>query len=328
MPISLIAPPPTAFDAQGKVDLSQVGKLASHLSRTGVEGVFICGSTGEGMSLTVSERMEIAEAWADVAPECGLKTIAQVGANSQRDAIDLARHAARLGIDAISAHAPSYFRPQSVSSMIRFFAPVAAGAGDIPFYFYDIPSLTGVSLPTSRFLVEALPQIPNLTGVKYSNHDLAQLQECLRVNEGRFQVYFGYDEALMAGYVLGASGAIGSTYNFMAPLAYQIVQACDVGRMERARTLQARVVTIVSILSEYGYLAAAKGLMEVFDIDMGTVRAPLRVLSRRQKREMIDRVRETGFPFAASEQTHESHSGNVGGPHLGANESAAKGRTT
>ena len=274
MPISLIAPPPTPFNAQGEIDLSQVDKLAAHLSRTGVQGVFLCGSTGEGMSLAVSERMEIAEAWAEVAPIYGLKTIAQVGANSQRDAIDLAQHASRLGIDAISAHAPCYFRPQSVESLIRFFAPVAGAAGDTPFFFYDIPQLTGVDLPTAQFLVEALPQIPTLAGVKYTNANLALLQECMRIEEGRFQVYFGCDEALLAGYVLGAEGAIGSTYNFMAPIAHQIVHACDVGDFELARTLQAKVVTIVNILAEYGYLAAAKVVMEIFDIDCGTVRQP------------------------------------------------------
>ncbi|MCA9240546.1 MAG: dihydrodipicolinate synthase family protein, partial [Planctomycetales bacterium] len=77
MPITLIAPPPTSFNTQGHIDLRNTDSLAKHLSQSGVAGVFLCGSTGEGMSLTVSERKEIAEAWHDVAPVHGLKTFVQ-----------------------------------------------------------------------------------------------------------------------------------------------------------------------------------------------------------------------------------------------------------
>lgn len=297
MPVSLIAPPPTPFNDKGQIDLRQIDKMAAHLSSTGVSGVFLCGSTGEGMSLSVRERMEIAEAWADVAPVHGLRTIAQVGANSQRDAIDLAAHAGGLGLDAISAHAPCYFRPQSVGHLVAFFAPVAAAAADTPFYYYDIPQLTGVDLPTAKFLEVAPVEIPSLAGVKYTNPNLAQLQECMRVDNGRFDIFFGCDEALLAGYALGSRSAIGSTYNYMALHAHRVVQAFDQGEFGLARTLQMKIVETVNILSEYGYLVAAKAVMQFYDIDCGGVREPLQGLDASQRGEIIQRLVDIGFPF-------------------------------
>jgi N-acetylneuraminate lyase len=297
MPISLIAPPPTAFDDRGHIDLSQVDKFAAHLSHSGVSGVFLCGSTGEGMSLSVVERKEIAEAWTEVSRVHGLKVIAQVGANSQRDAVDLATHAAKIGVDAVSSLAPCYFRPSTVDQLIEFFTPIAAAANDTPFYFYDIPQLTGVDLPTTKFLQRALPKIPTLAGVKYTNSNLSQLQECIRLQQGRFEIFFGCDEALLAGYVLGARGAIGSTYNFMAPLALRIVEAFDSGEFDLARALQAKIVETVNILAEYGYLVAAKTLMEYYGIDCGSVRPPLSGLSDNQKAEIVQRLTSIGFPF-------------------------------
>lgn len=318
MPISLIAPPPTSFDARGHIDLRQVDKLAAHLSRSGVTGVFLCGSTGEGMSLSVIERKEIAEAWIDVAKVRGLRTIVQVGANSQRDAMDLAVHAADLQVDAVSAHAPCYFRPQSVDKLIDFFAPIAAGAGDTPFYYYDIPQLTGVDLPTRQFLERALPRIPSLAGVKYTNANLAQLQECLQLDEGRFEIFFGCDEALLAGYALGATGAIGSTYNYMAPLAIRIIEAFDRGDLDRARQLQALVVKTVNILAEYGYLVAAKAVMEYYGIDCGGVRSPLCELSGSDKSAIISRLKRIGFPFEESVAVPPTDGeARISGPHLG-----------
>lgn len=316
MPISLVAPPPTSFDSRGNIDLSQIDKLAAHLRQSGVSGVFLCGSTGEGMSLSVGERKEIAEAWSEVAPVHGLKTIAQVGANSQRDAIDLADHAARLGVDAVSAHAPSYFRPATVDQLIGFLAPIAAAAGTTPFYFYDIPQLTGVDLPTDSFLSRATSRIPSLGGVKYTNQNLALLQKCLGEESGRFKVYFGYDEALLAGYALGVRNAIGSTYNYLAPVALRIVQAFDSNDFDTARQMQAKIVETVDILSDYGYLAAAKVALQVFDIDCGTVREPLQRLDKQQRGELLDRLRAIGFPFGSLDgRQAASSSPTISKPH-------------
>src|SRR5262249_52277339 len=137
-----------------------------------------------------------------------------VGHNCQRDAIALAAHAQRIGAVATSAIAPSHFRPTNVDDLIEFLVPIAAAAPNIPFYFYDIPGLTGVRLPMHQFLLRAAERIPNLAGIKYSNEDLMTLQACLGIGPGRFEVLYGSDEILLAALAMGVRGAVGSTYNY------------------------------------------------------------------------------------------------------------------
>ena len=114
----LIAAPHTPMNADGSLNVSQVRRQAEYLAHDGVTGVFICGSTGESHSLTQRERMAMAEAWSGPARDSKLKLIVQVGDNCLEDARELARHAAEVGVDALGAMPPSYFRPDSVSGLV------------------------------------------------------------------------------------------------------------------------------------------------------------------------------------------------------------------
>jgi len=286
MPVKLIAPPHTPLDVRGELNLGIVERQAEHFQKTGVSGVFVCGSTGEGPSLTVNERLALAERWVEVARSSNLDVIVQVGSNCQPDAIRLAEHAAATGAQAVSSLAPCYFKPSSVDDLIDFFEPIAKAASSLPFYFYDIPALTGVALPTVEFLQRAAERLPNLAGVKYTNGDLIQFQECVRLDGGRYEIWFGCDEALLAGYALGASGAVGSTYNFAAPLYHEMIAAYDEGDGEAARRLQAKSVELIRTCQSFGYSAAAKAVMSIIGIDCGPVRSPLRNLTAEQMKRL------------------------------------------
>lgn len=291
MPIRLIAAPHTPFRADGELCLEAVGRQARLLKACGVSGVFIGGSTGEYASLTVDERRRLAEEW--VAQANGLDVIVHVGHNSQRDAVELARHAAGLPVQAIAALAPSYFRPQ-VAELLTFFEPVAA-AGDRPFYFYDIPTMTEVHVPTVEFLRAGGERLPRLAGVKFTNPDLAQFQECLHCAGGRYDILFGTDESLLAGYALGARGAVGSTYNFAPGLYQRLIAAWDRGEAAQARQLQHESVRLVRCLQSFGYMAAAKAVMSFLGVDCGPVRPPLRPLSESEQSLLKQRLIEQGL---------------------------------
>lgn len=275
MPIELIAAPHTPFRATGELHLDAVPQQAKLLQECGVRGVFIGGSTGEYASLTVDERRRLAEHW--VRHARGLDVIVHVGHNCQSDAVELARHAGTLPVKAIAALAPSYFRPQ-VDELIAFFQPVAAAAPH-PFYFYDIPGMTSVSIPTVELLRRGAERLPTLRGVKFTNPDLAQFQECLQFDGGRFDILFGTDEFLLAGYALGARGAVGSTYNFAAGIYHRLIAAWDRGEAAEARRLQHESVRLVRCLQGFGYMAAAKTVMSYLGVDCGPVRHPLRPLA-------------------------------------------------
>ncbi|MFV0443558.1 MAG: dihydrodipicolinate synthase family protein [Planctomycetaceae bacterium] len=285
MPIRLISAPHTPFDSQGNLNCDVVSRQAQLLAANGVAGVFIGGSTGEYASLTVDERRQLAEAWVAAAQPVGLDVIVHVGSNAQSDAVELARHAGTLPVKAIASLAPCYFRPQSVDDLIDFFTPIAV-ATDLPFYFYDIPSMSGVSLSTVDFLRKGADRLPSLRGVKFTNADLAQFQECRHFDGGRFEILFGCDEHLLAGYALGATGAVGSTYNFAPGLYHQLAAAWDRGDADEARRLQFESVRLVRCLQSFGYMAAAKSVMSLCGVDCGPVRPPLRPLSSAQFTEL------------------------------------------
>lgn len=135
--------------------------------------------------------------------------------------------------------------------------------------------MTGVRVPPSEFLREARQRIPNLRGLKFSPDDLVELQSCVAVEKGAFDVLFGCDEALLAGLCLGVSGAVGSTYNFAARHYLRMIRAFDSGDLPAARAAQLEAAEMVKTLAEFGFMAASKAVMSLVGVDCGPVRPPL-----------------------------------------------------
>jgi N-acetylneuraminate lyase len=291
----LIVPPHTPFHADGSLNLPTVEKQAALFVDNGIDGVFVLGSTGEGQSLSNEERIQIVERWREVTNGTDMEVIVQVGHNSQPDAQVLAAHAQRIGADAVAASAPCYFKPANVDALIDFLAPVAASASDLPFYFYDIPPLTEVRLPMVEFLARGKERIPNLVGLKYSNIDLMQMQQCIQLNNGEFEVLYGSDQTLIAGATMGACGAIGTTYNFAAPLYRRMLAALQRGDLETARAEQALSVAMIEIMIRAGGIAGFKAVMEWFGVDCGPVRAPLSNLAVESKNQLRRELEAIGF---------------------------------
>lgn len=279
----------TPFLADGRLNVEGVDAQAELLRESGITSVFIGGTTGECASMSVAERKALAERWAEVAKGT-MRVAVHVGSNCQGDAIELAAHARQVGAAAVAVLAPNYFKPATVEDLVAFCVPIAAEADPLPFYFYDIPGMTGVRLSMSAFLREAKFRIPTLKGLKYSNTDLVELQECVRLDDGGFDVLFGSDECLLAGLCLGIRGAVGSTYNFAAPVYQRIQAAFDRGDLATARAEQAKSIALVRTLESFGYLAASKVLMEMLGVDCGPIRSPLRNLTKAERETLWERL--------------------------------------
>jgi N-acetylneuraminate lyase len=279
----------TPFLADGRLNVEGVDAQAELVRGSGLASVFIGGTTGECASLSVAERKALAERWVRVAGGA-MRVAVHVGSNCQGDAIELARHARDAGAAAVAVLAPNYFKPATVEDLVAFCAPIAAEADPLPFYFYDIPGMTGVRLSMSAFLREAKFRIPTLKGLKFSNTDLVELQECVRLDDGGFDILFGSDECLLAGLTFGVQGAVGSTYNFAAPVYQRIQAAFDKGDLTTARAEQAKSVALVRTLGEFGYLAASKALMAMLGVDCGPIRPPLRNLTRPERETLWERL--------------------------------------
>jgi N-acetylneuraminate lyase len=291
----LVAATHSPFHADGSLNLSIVEKQAAHLLANGVRHAFVCGTTGESHSLTLEERRALAARWMEVARGTELKIIVHVGANCLADARTLAAQAQALGATAISALAPSYFKPRGVAALVDCCADIAATAPALPFFFYDIPPATGVALPMPEFLAQARERIPNLAGIKFSNSDLMMLQQCLRFDGGAFTIPFGCDEYLLAALALGATCAVGSTYNFAAPIYHRLRKAFSAGDLATARDEQFRSVQLVATLTARGYMGAAKAVMGMLGVEVGPARLPNGTLDSAQQAGLRNELEKLGF---------------------------------
>ena len=283
----LVAATYTPINQSGQLNLAVVERIVQELLADMVAGVYVCGSTGEGMSLSTDERKAVLESYIEsVAGR--VPVIAQVGHNSLAEAKDLAAHAQQMGANAISATCPSYFKVSDAASLVACMSQIATAAPDLPFYYYHIPSLTGSAIGMPEFLGTAGDAIPNLVGLKYTDTKLFEFQECLELDGGRFDVVWGCDEMLLGALATGAVGAIGSTYNIAAPLYRRIIEAHSRGDFESARRMQSLSVKLVRTLGRYPFHPAMKAVLTMRGLDVGGCRLPLGKLSA----EEVDRLRK------------------------------------
>ncbi len=252
----LVAAAVTAFREDGAIDLEFIPAMAERMKADGLAGVFVNGTTGEGLSLTVEEREAQAAAWRKAVPS-SMKLFIHVGAHAPGDAVRLTAHAQSIGADAIAAMAPGFFKPDGLAGLVDWCAEVAAGAPGLPFYFYHMPSMTGVSPRVHAFLARAADRIPNLAGIKFTHEALDDFLLCQHFAEGRYDMLWGRDEMLLGALASGATGGVGSTYNIAAPLYLEIIAAFQAGRIEEARRLQAGACRLITAMVDSGHFFAA-----------------------------------------------------------------------
>ncbi|HAU8293142.1 TPA: N-acetylneuraminate lyase [Vibrio vulnificus] len=289
----LIAAPHTPFDSNNQVNYAVIDQIAALLIEQGVTGAYVCGTTGEGIQCSVEERKAIAERWVKAA-DGKLDIILHTGALSIVDTLELTRHAETLDILATSAIGPCFFKPSSVADLVNYCAQIAEAAPSKGFYYYH-SGMSGVNLDLEQFLIQGEQRIPNLSGAKFNNVDLYEYQRALRVANGKFDIPFGVDEFLPAGLAVGAIGAVGSTYNYAAPLYLKIIEAFNQGKHSEVQALMDKVIALLRVLVEYGGVAAGKAAMQLHGIDAGDPRLPIRALTAQQKADVVAKMRDADF---------------------------------
>lgn len=291
----LVAAPFTPIRPEdGSVDLGKVPSLVASLVRNDVKAAFINGSTGESTSLTSAERRATAAAWREASP-AALKLIVHVGHLAILEARNLAAHNQSIGADDIATFAPCFFKPAGVPELVAWCREIAAAAPRVPFYYYHIPSLTGVSFPVAEVLQQARGQIPTLAGVKFTFEDLDDFSRCLEIGEGKLEMLYGRDEKLLFSLHKGAHGAVGTTYNFAAPLFNRILAAHTAGDEATAAAEQQRAIDFIDVLVRFRVVPAAKSIMKMIGLDCGPVRLPLFSLPPDQEAALRDQLDAIGF---------------------------------
>ncbi|CAL1516727.1 dihydrodipicolinate synthase family protein [Chitinophaga sp. MM2321] len=279
----LIAAPFTPMQKDGSLNLSLIPGYYQLLKNNGVSGAFICGSTGEGVSMTTQEKMAVAEAWAKcTSDDPSFKVMTLVGGTSITDGIELAKHAKQCGLYGVSFTAPFYFMPANVAMLAEACAAIAASVPDMPFYYYHIPVLTGVNFQMIDLLKEVDGRISNFCGIKYTHEDFMDFLSCMNFNSGRYDMLWGRDENMLPALAVGAKGAVGSTFNYAAPLYLSLMKAFEEGDMKKASDLQQQSIDMIRLLGKYGGIATGKAYMKLIGMDCGEFRLPVKNMSAGQ----------------------------------------------
>jgi N-acetylneuraminate lyase len=290
----LVAAVVTPMDAKGELNLEVVPRVVDHLEKDGITGIYIAGSTGEGMSLTDEERRAVAEAYVGTA-KGRMKTFVQVGHNSLKASAELAGHAEAIGADAVSATPTGYFKVSGEVELVESLLPIVEAAPKTPFYYYHIPFLSGVTLDPMKFTDVAMDRLPTFCGIKYSDGgSLYNLPLLEKVAPG-LEFLSGSDEAYLMSVAQGFRAAVGSTYNYAAPIYDHVRNALSVGDFERARLWQRRALEMLGAMFSTCGRASLKVMMQMVGIDCGPVRRPIDPASAGQVAALQKQLEEMGW---------------------------------
>lgn len=293
----LIAAPFTPMDAHGELDLSKINDYYTLLKRNKVTGAFIAGSTGEGVSLTMEEKEALTDAWADATrDDLEFHVIVLVGGTCLKDCIRLAKHATRAGIYGVAFTAPSYFKPANAAILAELCRKIAGSIPDTPFYYYHIPVLTGCQVTMFDLLTAINGSIPNLCGIKYTHEDFMDFQSCMVLNGGRYNMLWGRDENMLPALALQTKAAVGSTYNYAAPLYHQLMEAYSAGDHDKAVKLQQQSIDMIRLLGRYGGIATGKAFMKLIGLDCGNFRLPIGGMDEKTFEQFKQDTDRVGFP--------------------------------
>ncbi|MDQ8759215.1 dihydrodipicolinate synthase family protein [Streptococcus ruminantium] len=262
------------YDEAGEISSERVKALVQYFIDKGVQGLYVNGSSGECIYQSIADRKQVLEAVMAVA-KGKLTIINHVACNNLKDSIELARHSQKMGVDAIAAIPPIYFRlPEH--SIAAYWNGISLAAPDTDFIIYNIPQLAGVSLTPN--LYREMVKNPRVVGVKNSSMPVQDIETFVRLGGEDYVIFNGPDEQFLGGRLMGAKGGIGGTYGAMPELFLRLNQLITEKELEVARQLQSTINAIIDkLVSGHGHMyAVIKEVIHLNDgLNIGSVREPL-----------------------------------------------------
>lgn len=265
------------YDEAGEISPEGVQALTKYFVRKGVKGVYVNGSSGECIYQSVEDKKIVLENVMKTA-QGKLTVIAHVACNNTKDSMELARHAQSMGVDAVAAIPPIYFRLPEYA-IAKYWNDISSAAPDTDFVIYNIPQLAGVALTMGLFA--KMRENPRVIGVKNSSMPVQDIQ-MFKAQAGEDYVIFnGPDEQFISGRVIGAEGAIGGTYGVMPELFLKMDEYVKAGELEKARQIQYAADSVIyKMCSAHGNMyGVIKAILKINEgLNLGGVREPLPAL--------------------------------------------------
>ncbi|XP_022913066.2 N-acetylneuraminate lyase-like [Onthophagus taurus] len=284
----LIAPVFTVINERGVINTEIIPKYAKYLSDNGIKGLLVNGTSGEGMSLNVTQRKVLAEKWMEVSKETKQHIMIQIGGAPLPDVLELAKHAEKIGANSILCLPELYFKPTSIHQLTNYLKLVAEAAPKTPLLYYHIPGFTNVYIHMGDFLTEIDGKIPTFSGIKFTSEVIDEGLEAVNAHNKKFAVFLGADTLMYKAYQLGFDSSIATTFNMFPQLGVKIYENIKNGNVQEAENLQKTLTQVVSKIIKHGtWVPTMKAAMNLFSpIKVGSTLNPLIPLNLNQQREM------------------------------------------
>lgn len=281
----------TPLKEDESINVNVLHSLIESMIKKGADGFYIGGATGEGLTLRTEERMILAEE-AIKAINGRTSCIIQVAATDFNDAILLARHAEKIGADAISATPPLFFQYDEYD--VYNYYKALAKAVHIPLMVYYNPA-AGFDMD-AKFAARMF-EVDNITAIKWTSSNYYEMIRLKDMTHGEMNVINGPDEMLLMGLNAGADGGIGSTYNFQLETIKAIYTNFKNGDIVKAQEMQTKANRVISALLNYKIIPATKVVMEAMGFDVGNATFPMKRYTAEQKAKIVADFKEAGLEF-------------------------------
>lgn len=295
----LLAPVLTPFnnDSTRTLNLSVIPQYANHLANKKVNGVLVNGTSGEGPSMSTSERKLVAEAWASAVRTTKQHLMIQVGGASLPDVLELAKHAESIKADSILCLPELYFKPSTSEQLKDYLRLVSSAAPNTPLLYYHIPIFTNVNVHMGEFLESLNEEIPTFVGIKFTSPNLQEGARALRANNGRFVVFLGNNELMDAACAIGMNSFIITSLSMFPELTVEAFTAGNAGNLLKARETQQRLTNVLTSIGKYGtFIETMKAAMSLLtNINPGPPRVPQQPLSAEAMASMTKDLQNLGF---------------------------------
>ena len=282
----------TPFDLHGELALEHLAEMMEFQRQAGIDGLVVCGTNGEGTAMSVAERKQVLET--AMAHRGSLQIVAGTGATSVTDAVELTRHAAQVGADAVLALPPFFSKSPSAQGLADYFRAVL-DAADLPVLLYNIPQFTEVAITNE--LLGLLAGHPNLAGIKDSAGEWARTHELI-TRYPELRIFVGSDRLDAPCYAAGGAGCISGGANAFPELLVAVRDAFKRSPHE-AEQAQTRLNALLDILARYPFISTGKSILTQRGLPRLGVRPPITPLPMERETRLFTELREAGFLSAA-----------------------------
>jgi N-acetylneuraminate lyase len=285
----------TPFDEDETISEGKLRNLVNYLISHGISGFYLTGSTGEGFLMTAEERELVVEIVMDEV-KGRVPVVVHVGAIATKTAVELSKHAYKNGAAAVSSVPPFYYK-FSFEEISEYYQAIS-DATPLPVIIYSISATTGVDLGADS--IKKLARIENVKGIKYTSMNHYEMQRIRERLGDDFLICSGADEMCVSGFLMGATSAIGSSYNFMPEVFVKITRDLEQGDFESAVKRQVIANDLIEIFGRYGYYASVKQAMKWLGADCGYNRRPF----KRLKADEIQNLRKDLLELQKTKDIH------------------------